>query len=268
MEKTFNQILKYADLLEKQSLGLTCEIQIDYLKNKIAKDSEVIKFRTGRINARVKRKKNYELSEQQTLLYFLAGIEILWTRPAKISEILLHGGFAFNGLTDVLTMKTDFWVDSIKEFGKNPSSEELKFLNTLSWFESPTPHALAIYTPMYGCFELLENKYPERLFFYDSGTVYELDMTFEAYISNLIDSVAVYCWQYFYIDPDVIIRKNKGIKGTAWYMSMEIDFPEQNDRLENIIMYMEYCVKLLPTSFPGKDFTFHQNSLDKLKSKL
>ncbi len=269
MKETFDKILSYTDYLNTRNIGLNFTININGLKNKLYEDQDFHKEHISRLISRIKRKENYELSQKQTLLYYLSGIEVEWGRPGQnAGEVVLHGGFAFNGLTDVLTMPTDFWAHSVNKFRKNLSTEELAFFNKLSWFESPTPHASAVYTPMYGCLELLENKFPEKLFFYDSATVYELDMTIEAYISNLLDSVALYCWQYFYINPEEIIKKNKGVKGASWYMTMEINFPEENDRLQNIIRYMEYCMEYLPGSFPGMDFSFHQNSLEKLKLKL
>ncbi len=272
MEKIFEHILNFVEYLEKEGVGLSIiseKSDIESLQDTFNESPDILKPEIDRVNARIKRRKNYELSNEQTLLYYTYKIKLLWTRSGQNpGEPVLHGGFAFNGLTDVLIMPTDFWAHSVNKFRKNLSTEELAFLNKLSWFESPTPHASSMYTPMYGCLELLENRFPEKLFFYDSGTVYELDMTIESYISNLLDSVALYCWQYFYINPEEIIKKNKGVKGTSWYMTMEINFPEENDRLQNIIRYMEYCMEYLPGSFPDIDFSFHQKSLDKLKSKL
>ncbi len=269
MEAILNKIIEFANALEDYSVGLNSKINIEGLKDDLGEDNILIEKRKERINNRIIKKAGYKLTNDQFLLYFLDAIDVSWSRPAqKPGENILYGGCAFNGLTDALTMKTDFWADSVDEFSQDLSTDNLNFLNKLSWFESPTPHSSSRYTPMYGCFELEVSKFPERLFFYDSATVYKLDMTIESYISNLIDSVAVNCWQYFYIDPEDIIKKNKGINGASWGMSMVVDFPEESDKLDNIIKYMEYCIEYLPTSFPGKDFSFHQERLAILKSKL
>ncbi|WP_028973744.1 hypothetical protein [Spirochaeta cellobiosiphila] len=183
-------------------------------------------------------------------------------------EEILHGGFAFNGLTDMLTMRTDFWSDSVKEFGQNLTNDELIFLDKLSWFESPTPHSTARYTPMYGCYRLEDNKFPEAIYFYDSGTVYNLDMTLETYIANMIESAAVNCWQYFYISPEELIKKNKGVNGSLWMLSSLEDFPEDSDRLGNILHHMDHCIQYLPDSFPWKDFSYHNKQLELIKSMI
>ena len=78
----------------------------------------------------------------------------------------------------------------------------------------------------------------------------------------MIASAAVRCWQYFYVDPELIINKSKGLSYFTWvlYLKTRLDndlismnYVEnaQYDRLDLIAEYLERCVRILPDTFPN-----------------
>jgi len=225
------------------------------------------------------------LDMEQVKFSYLSSCRLRWRRPEKEEDGYLDGGFSFNGLTDIFSRNLQFWKKSVEEFKEyeNEKLIDLKLLKQLRWIESPTIPIEAEYTPQFGCVKLQKGKLPDEFYYYDSGIIYPIPFkSFDEYVDGLVASGSVTCWQYFYVDPELIISKNKEIKYITWSKHTtsrlgggidSIHFkPEvKYDRLDLINEYMERCVRLLPESFPFINFTYHKkhySEFEKLYKKL
>ncbi|NML21665.1 hypothetical protein HHL16_12310 [Pseudoflavitalea sp. G-6-1-2] len=213
------------------------------------------------------------LSKEQIDYFHLTSCILRWNRSEQEpKEGLLSGGFAFNGISNLFKFNNPFWqesADKFKETAKGKLPDEA-LLQQLRWIESPTPKNSGIYTPQFGCVILEKEKFPNQFYFYDSGLVYPLPFqSYEEYIDALTDSAAVRCWQYFYVDPALIVQKNKGLSYIGWSLHVTSHLEEgirdltvnkniQSDRLDLIDEYLHRCVQLLPKSFPFLDFSHHK----------
>ena len=214
-----------------------------------------------------------ELSKEQVDYFHLTSCILRWNRSEQEpKEGLLSGGFAFNGISNLYKFNSAFWEESAATFreaagGKLPDET---LLQQLRWIESPTPKNSGIYTPQFGCVILEKGKFPTKFYFYDSGLVYPLPFhSYEEYINALTASAAVRCWQYFYIDPALIVKQNKGVSYISWSLHVTSHLEEgirdlslnkniRADRLDLINEYLHRCVQLLPKSFPFLDFSHHE----------
>ena len=82
----------------------------------------------------------------------------------------------------------------------------------------------------------------------------------EEYLRAMIASAAVECWQYFYIDPELVISKSKGLSYFTWDLhfrtelghDLDVAYYVENaphDRLDLIAEYLERCIRILPGTF-------------------
>ena len=169
-----------------------------------------------------------------------------------------------------LTEQQKFWERSETAFDRfENKGEMLDDPRALSWIESTTAVRNVLPTESYGCTRIKDSADLDEFYFYDSGKLYDLPFqSAEAYFDALFSSAAVECWQYFFIDPQVIIEKNKGLPYITWnlhyrsHLSDGIGLLQYNpaipyDRLDLINEYLERCVLLLPKSFPFLDFSHH-----------
>lgn len=254
--------------------------ELDYyfsLENNLSKDRGFVVF-----EKRFLEDYKIPLNDSQKLIFYLSA-KLTWTRgEEKSGEGVLSGGMFFNGLTDIFHFKPTFFERSLEKFleYENESKTDIDLIHQLRFIESPTSLQDAFYTPYFGCVTLKENEFPTDFYFYDSGLVYKLPFTtYEEYIDALIQSSAVCCWQYFYINPQEIITKNKGIDYITWakHTSTTLDKDLSNlvyvpnakyDRLDMINEYLERCVRLLPDAFPFLNFEHHIQYYDELKKSI
>lgn len=243
-----------------------------------------------------------ELPDWLNLLLPLTNILVRWHRKeTQPLEGSLLGGCSFNDVLSLLSGENFiFWEESHKDFlpGELPE-EEIQMVRKLRWLESPSSVHEDLYTPMFGCVLYEEDKLPDRFFFYDSGYVFPMEIdSYGEYIEALSATAAVYCWQYFYIDPELIIAKYKSVRpdtifisnasffnpSMQRYVSDNIDavpdrypafengrarfWDEDNtiDRVDVIAEYLERCIRLLPETFPFLDFTHHKEYYGKFIS--
>lgn len=86
-------------------------------------------------------------------------------------------------------------------------------------------------------------------------------------------------WQYFYVDPELLIRRNKALnymttdlrKGTRLVEDFRIY--EYNpdytfDRLDMIVDYLQRCVRFLPGAFPNLNLNHQRIFMERLESLL
>lgn len=271
MQETLKMIYQFIQDVNKHSLVRIDQIEIDKLKKKLklGEVSKALDF----IAEKIEIKHKIKLTEEQKLVFYLPG-EFSWTREAqKPEEFLIQGGMFFNGLTDIFSFEPTFFEYSLDKFLKyeDDSKTDIELIRKLRFIESPTSLQDATYTPYFGCVKLKEGEFefPNEFYFYDSGLVYKLPFTtYEEYIDALIQSAAVNCWQYFYINPEEIVSKNKGVKYITWGLHTRTRLDEdlaglffvsdaKYDRLDLINEHLEQCVKLLPSSFPFLKFEHH-----------
>ena len=248
---------------------------------------ERIKFKKSdqRMILRFREKYGLELTEDTVRQFSVSSCALRWRRPAtREKEGYLPGGFSFNGLTDIFESQASFWEKSVEEFKKVGEAHliDRELLTKLRWIESPTPLIEAWYNPQFGCVKFEEGKFPDEFYFYDSGLIYLLPFqSFDEYIKALADSAAVIGWQYFYIDPELVIKKNNGVNYITWSQHISSELEEglksltiktdtRFDRLDLIDEYLERCIRLLPGSFPFINFGHHKkyySAFRKLYSK-
>lgn len=151
--------------------------------------------------------------EDKEYLFYLSTYQLRWNRPEqKTREGLLSGGTYINGMIDAFHFDAPFWEYSQNKFKQLEIDHYFDFPENLRWFESPTAHNDAELTPYYGCFKLKQGEFPNEFYFYDCGLLYKLPFrSFEEYFEAQLSCAMVKCWQYFYIQPDIIIQKNRNL---------------------------------------------------------
>lgn len=213
-------------------------------------------------------------------VFYLTSTRLRWHRPERRpAEGYLAGGFAVNGMLDLLRGPSDFWKSStqvLKTVGQE-DRVDYELLKQFGWLESVTPVIFQEYTPQFGCTMLDKETFLNRFFFYDSGLIFSLPFKSpEQYFAALIDSASVECWQYFYVDPELIVSKSKGVKYITWALhtttNVDVDLRgiqfkanSQYDRLDLVMEYLDRCVRLLPSAFPFLDFSHHKAHFARLK---
>lgn len=233
----------------------------------------------NRVTNKIKNKTEIDFPDDLKFLFFLQGENIRWARgEQKSGEGSLGGGFYVNGIIDVFLYPLDFWKSAVREFSDIGCEDLADIPENMRWFESTVAHNDPEYAPHYGCVPFEPPSFPDRFFFYDSGLLFPLPFkSFEEYYSAMLDSAAVECWQYFYVDPAEIIRKSKGVSYITWFQhiatrldermqSMFLNEAIEHDRLDLIDEYLERCVRLLPGSFPFLDFSHHREYYSRFKA--
>lgn len=278
-----SNIYSFISRINKKSNGIIVDAQDVKIAEMIIKGkNERFANQDTERKSEFKEKYNIDLTSEQLEDFYLTSCKLKWRRPEQLpGEGYLPGGFAFNGITPLFESQVQFWKESIGVFDQSDQENTIDYslLKQLRWLESPTPLNFAELTPQFGCVKFEPDKFPEQFYFYDSGLIFPLTLeSLEEYIADLICSAAVTCWQYFYIDPDLIISKNKGLNYTTWSLHSlsKLDFGTRKlecnkdstvDRLDLINEYLERCIRLLPDAFPFIDFSHHVNYYQIFKNK-
>ncbi|MFK7920768.1 MAG: hypothetical protein AB8H47_02375 [Bacteroidia bacterium] len=284
MKNFVNTLYEFCQNIQFKAEGIEiADKQIDKLQIfvKEGEQSSFMRF----VNKR--RKKLSELYGLDTTpdhipMFFTSGAHFEWVRgEQKPNEGLLKGGFSINGITDIFKDVVPFWESPLNRFEnvgdqRKPSADSF---SGLRWFDSPSFFNDSRYTPQYGCIVLEDSKWPSSFVFFDSGLQFEMaTFSFEQYFGQLIASAAVVCWQYFFVDPDQIISKNKGLHYRTWerhkitlvdkeLRKLNLNKDTHHDRLDLIMEYLERCIRLLPSSFPFIDFSYHIDFYERLNQK-
>jgi hypothetical protein len=176
----------------------------------------------------------------------ISKLKSCWCYTNENNEFI-YGGFWFNGLSEALAQRSKFW-DVFNSLNRHhPSEEELEFLKKLNWFEK---QAWAGGDGKFGCFLREPGDFPPKIYFYDSGAYFPMNISLEEYFDAMIASCAVRGWQYFYIDfPD--------------------KFPELREvNREKVLAELTRTVTVLPRLFPDRDFSYHQERYREIERKL
>jgi hypothetical protein len=231
----------------------------------------------------LKAAKGISLSEDQKLTFLLFSASIRWAKIDRVgSNIPLFGGFSFNHPLAMTLMPSDRWKRNHEDFleYEETSKEDAELLRNLVWFDSPTAPNVNPSTSYYTCLVSDGISFPSEFYFYDDGVIYPLPFTtYTEYLRALMANVGVECWQYFYVEPELVFRKNKGLN----YMTTDLrsgtrlvedlhpytyndsyDF----DRLDLIYEYLQRVHRFLPDAFPTFDFDHQKVYIDRLKDLL
>ena len=257
--------------LANESIGIDIRALDKNSLEKYAVDKSPVPWDVEYFAEKIKNLVNIEFDDSNDFWLYISGLEIYWVRIAREGKGSLAGGFYINGASMIfLTEQQEFWKDSEMLFDRFENKEEmLDDPRALSWIECTTAVRNALATESYGCTRIKDSADLDEFYFYDSGKLYDLPFqSAEAYFDALFSSAAVECWQYFFVDPQVIIEKNKGLPYITWNLHYRSELRDDMylfkynpaipyDRLDLINEYLERCVLLLPKSFPFLDFSHH-----------
>ena len=223
------------------------------------------------VTKEIKDKTGLVLNKSQKNLFFIEDAELIWTRPAQESgEGYLSGGFYINGPLSIFLNPAKFWEDSLSFFEEIGKENLADIPINLRWIESTSLYTEPSYNPHFGCVKFIQGVFPNEFYFYDSGFLFPLPFTtFQEYFNAMIDSAAVKCWQYFYIEPETILNRNINKDYYTWALHISTNLDEKLrsikyfenakfDRLDLIAEYLKRCVRLLPGSFPFLTFDHHK----------
>ena len=224
-----------------------------------------------------------EVNEDQQITFALFSSHFRWKKVDSVEGTWpLYGGFTFHLGESMVLWPSNKWKKGYEDFLQyaKEDEEQKDLLSKLTWFESPTPVAGPIYTPYYGCVLVEEGHFPDKFYFFDGGIIYPLPFkSYEEYITTLLGNAGVECWQYFYVDPELLVKRNKGLN----YMTTDLRFrthlvekiapfvyePSYTfDRLDLIVEYLKRCAKHLPPAFPAIDFGHQEKYLEELEKLL
>jgi hypothetical protein len=298
----FNKESKYFTLLKISELHIRLNNLIETIKNDSVEIS-IVEQSIGLLNQfiadekfrkkfsgfaerkmeKVKTSFGITINEDQKTPFFLFSAYLRWMWVDQEGPNLpLFGGFAFKQGAAMMDASSDSWKKEHEDFlefeTSTPEAEAL--LTKLVWFESPTSANSSTFAPYYGCVLPNEKTFPHEFYFYDGGIIYPLPFqTFEAYLLALIANAGVECWQYFYVGPEQLIQKNKGLnymttalrKGTRLTEDLtvyEYDPSLKFDRLDLIHEHIQRCVTFLPAAFPTLNLEQQRVYLEQLESLL
>lgn len=184
---------------------------------------------------------NIKLTNEDKELYTIGRIELDWSRPSK-EENFIQGGFYIEpfGNLYIYPSNGDFWWrDEVKkdEIEKN---EFLKYTNPFQF-----DHNLAGYrgySYILGIIDIKDYVWPAPVYCFHQGDIFKFEGTMHDYYEAMLASYAVTYWQYFYVE-----------------------IPPNHPKLTEIIQVMDRNLRILQELFPQSDFSYHQNSLDKVK---
>ncbi len=210
----------------------------------------------------------------------VASLELDWVAAAEVhTDEFLWGGFKILNIFESLGGPSHFWdiYNNDDRFWNNnaqPESEAIwqDFLPKLNYFHK-SGHGD---DGTFGCILREEGVYPCPIYFYDSGIWFEMEMGMEEYYNKMIECKAVYYWQYFYISPDVIVKKLGNFKPmyeeySANYFNGPHPFMDKYKdgtftfSIEGVLHQMEIIIKRFPTLFPGYDTAFFEEKYNALK---
>jgi hypothetical protein len=273
MKNILEKLAEFLDTIGKEAKNLDFEVIDDkILRNFIDNKQNIYQYDFEMVLSEIENKLNTKLLESEKNWYYTCPVEIQWSRPEqKSKEGFISGGFYINGLTDIFFYPINFWERDFAPFEQMGQANLFEEPSQFNWIVGTTAVASPFYTPEFGCVKRDLSGFPNEFFFYDSGLIYLLPFkSFEEYLEAMMASASVRCWQYFYINPQIIIQKNAQLNYFTWSLHLNTNLGEglnslypvkdvKFNRLDMINEYLERCVRLLPDSFPFLDFSYHQN---------
>lgn len=277
----------FFEMLEASTVGLTIdELNADNIRLYHQSPEVARRKKAGFIRMK-QRRLGFDFGEDDFWI-FLVNTSCRWSRVAREGKGTLMGGFTVRPLGQFSAERprvsdevNQFWGRSALLFNDTPEwAEHLDDPGELRWFTATTPPRHPVGSWTYGCVKPRQGTQPTSFHFYDSGKVYELPFRSPAeYFSAMLGSGAVEGWQLFFVEPDVLIEKNRGVPYYTWHLHRRSELNERiahspfdrdqpYDRLDLMLEYMERCVALLPVSFPTLDFTVHRERWAQLRDEV
>jgi len=183
------------------------------------------------------------LTDKGSEAFSLTSVSIGWDSTLLLGDVILRGGFVFNGITDSLLFPSDFWKGGISLAPDTIVPDNLKHYEKLNWFEHLP---VGIGDSKRGCFIREEGNFPPPIAFYNGGGWYtKLDFDYYKYLELLFQNYGFKGWQFFYID-------------------ITADMP----KLDEVIEDMRVAIKTLPLLFPDKDWSYHKKRYEDILNKL
>jgi hypothetical protein len=229
----FNESLEKNKNIDKE-VYLTDKTFLELSKRSLKREQEYFKEENGIL-----------ISDHDIYILNFSGVSFSWSYTNEENQFI-YGGYRFNGFTEALAQNSNFW-DVYNSINKHePDNTELELLKKLNWFEKQAWGD----DGKFGCFLREPGNFPPKIYFYDYGVYFPMELSLVQYFDAMIDSCAVRGWQYFYID----IPNNFP------------NIPKVNKRL--VLQDVEFIVEMLPKLFPDKDFSYQEDRLKYLKGKL
>lgn len=201
-----------------------------------------------------------EISQDDHDLFELFSIRFNWTNDNDDNNPnqYLYGSFFIADMANALRIPSQFW----KVYNDpQPNSAEESELQKLACFQR-SAHGD---DGTFGCFYREPPNYPCEIYFYDNGAFCPMNLTLREYFETMLHCKAVVLWQYFYIEPQTIVKMLDGLHCNNW-ISLYDDLEGNPTRVEGVIVHMERVIRLFPGLFPDHDLTFFKSRLDKLKN--
>lgn len=190
---------------------------------------------------------------------YVTGIRLDWVYSKN--EDWIYGGYAMD-FFDCLWSPSHFW----KIYNDPPeSAEEQSFLENLVYFQK-SGHGD---DGTFGCF-LRNQDFDKSIIFYDSGCYFKMSIGLEEYMEALLKYKAVCAWQYFFIEPQLIIKSLKDISAENWAIT-SIDYDNlrfQGSKVNAVLFHMDKIIRLFPKLFPDVDLSEAITQRDKLAALL
>lgn len=283
------QIIEFLDVLRHTSGHVTLKTCDTELFEQYITDPETReKFDSHRLRRfeRIRDRQGIGISEDQQFLFFAFSAHLQWQRiDTEGPEHPLRGGFALRSGGEIArAMKKPCKVltASYQDFTKYevPKPQDAALMEQLLWFDRMFPTAGSQYTGFNACVRPGDDTFPADFYFYDDGLPYALPFkTYADYIDAMVRNAAVECWQYFYIDPEEIITRNRGLSYMTTRLRVstglkeglpvyELDPAFKYDRLDLIREYLGRCVRTLPLAFPEINFDHQAAYLDRFDAVM
>lgn len=280
------QLKRFIETIESASNDVVIEEQSADLFERFLSDKDFHEEFSQHVNMSlegVKSMSNLTIDEDQSLTFMLFSASLSWLKTDREGgNPPLAGGFSFNDGETMILERSEVlknWYANFLEY-EAPNPEEEALLAQLRWFESPYPQVSSIRVPFLGCVLPNGKTFPHDFYFFDGGIVYPLPFkTYTAYIQALIDNAGLIGWQYFYVDPGLLIKRNKGLnymttdfrKGTRLVENLPLYQYNPSytfDRLDLIHEYLKRSHRFLPGAFPTLNFDHQKTWLENLEKLL
>lgn len=199
------------------------------------------------------------ISQNQQKFAYLTGATLDWV--CSKNEDWLYGGYSMT-LFRCLAYPSHFW----KIYNDPPeSAEQQDFLEDLVYFQK-SGHGD---DGTFGCFPRNQD-FDKNIIFYDSGCYFKMSIGLEEYMEALLKYKAVCAWQYFFIEPQLIIKNLKDISAENWAIT-SIDYDNsrfQGSKVNAVLFHMDKIIRLFPKLFPDVDLSEAIAQRDKLAALL
>lgn len=226
---------KYLQCLKELQQNPNIEFMNDYTKNTLGNFPEDI-FSDEKED--ILNFAGITIKDDNIEYFNFSSIALGWRSLIEIPDVVLKGGFAFNGITDALLFPDDYFKNTINV--KNDGD----YCQKLGWFERLP---MGVDDSMRGCFIKEEGNFPPPIAFFNGGGEWyvKLDFDYYKYMELLFQNYGFKGWQYF-------------------YMEITKEIP----RLDQVVEDMRVAVKTLPLLFPDKDWSYHQKRYEEVIHKL